>query len=305
MQNPGFKPEKRPERSMEPRASSLLAVKADLYKPKELPINTTTKIITAPSPVHAAKESLAAHEEPHLGRIIFILLLVLAFGLGVGAYILIGTKHKTPVGHNGVNGLAATATPDIITSTTAHADVMLSDSPRTQILVDISLLFGKTTLQTGETRPVVFLIKDAAGNSRPATSADFLNTMGVHPVSRLLIHSLDTDITYKILPGAAPTGELLFTSRSYPNTFAAMLDWEASMAGDILQILHPELNSNDLKAVSGRTFHDERIDGVDTRMLLDPLGNTLIVYGFPNPKTLIISGDRDAFLKSTSTTAIK
>ncbi len=244
------------------------------------------KIPERPLPPHES------HEEMPLGKIIFGLLLVLAFGLGVGAYVLIGTKSD-------ILGSAPENVPTVPQVTNEDANIMLSDSPRTQVLADIAILFNKTSLPKGERRAVHFLIKGNGEMSRPATVKEFLQAINKFPGADVFVRSLDTPFTYDIVSDAGLVGNITLLSRSYPNTFAAMLDWETSMPYDLLPVLHPEFTQNKLKEIEGRTFHDERIGTIDVRVLYDALGNVLIAYGFIDPKTLIISGGKGAFASTT------
>jgi hypothetical protein len=248
-----------------------------------------------PAPVQSPPH-YEEHEEMHLGKIIIILLLVLTFGLGIGAYALIGSKRAIL----GSENIIATTTPPELT--TDDADILLTDSPRAQILTDVSLLFAKTTLPEGGMRKVRFLVKVEGGSSRPATVKEFFQAVNKFPGGDALLRSLDTPLLYEIGSDISLVGKITLISRSYANTFAQMLDWETSIAQDLLPVLHPELTQNNIKETEGRTFRDERIGDIDARVLRDPLGNELIVYGFVDRKTLIIAGGRAMLPNASSTT---
>jgi hypothetical protein len=235
-----------------------------------------------------AYEAHEEHEETHLGKIIFILLLVLAFGLGIGAYALIGTKMTILGGMDN----EATTTPLV---TSEDTDILLSDSPRVQILTDLAIVFGKTTLLEGGTRKVQFLVKGEGGVVRPATVKEFFQAINKFPGSDALVRSLDTPLLYEIGSDGTLVGKITLVSRSYANTFAEMLDWESALAQDLLPVLHPEFTQNKLKEIEGRVFRDERIGDIDARILRDALGNVLIVYGFVDHKTLVITGGKRMF----------
>jgi hypothetical protein len=238
-----------------------------------------------PRPVYESHEE---HEETHLGKIIFILLLVLTFGLGVGAYALIGTKITILGGMDN----EATTTPLV---TNEDTDILLSDSPRAQILTDLAIVFGKTTLLEGGTRKVQFLVNGEGGVARPATVKEFFQAINKFPGSDALVRSLDTPLLYEIGSDGTLVGKITLVSRSYANTFAEMLDWESALAQDLLPVLHPEFTQNKLKEIEGRAFRDERIGDIDARILRDALGNILIVYGFVDQKTLVITGGKGMF----------
>lgn len=223
-------------------------------------------------------------EGSHLGRIIFILLLVLAFGIGTGIYALIGTKVTLPFFS------VSTTTP----VTTDDVSIDISHSPPEQIFADISLSFGKTALPSGSERAVNFITKNSDGSSVPATLQQFLKAVNASQASLPLPTFIDPEVLYHIHAGTALNGVITLHTRSYPDAFATLLEWEPNMANDLVPILNPWYSRKDLKGLDGRMFHDELIGRVNVRILSDVLGNSLIAYAFVDKKTLYIAGSRDA-----------
>lgn len=242
----------------------------------------STRDFVPQKPIERSYSSYDEHKEMHLGKIILVLILVLVLGLSIGAYALIGTRSSM------LADTAATTTHPLVTS--EDTDIMLSDSPRAQILADIAIVFGKTVLPEGGVRKIRFLVKDERGGSRPATVKEFFKAVNKFSGSDALVRSLDSSFVYEVGSDAGLVGKLTLLTRSYPNTFAHMLDWESAMSQDLLPILHPELTQNNIKETEGRIFRDERIGDIDARILRDALGNVLIVYGFIDSKTLVITG---------------
>ena len=101
---------------------------------------------------------------------------------------------------------------------------------------------------------------------------------------------------------------------SYERTFAGMLAWEPSMLSD-LQSLYPlypastpQNNSANTTGTStqifipaiapnapANQFVDEIVANHSARALKDSSGNTIIIYGYADKETLIISRDEAAF----------
>ncbi len=233
-------------------------------------------------------------EGSHLGRIIFILLLVLAFGIGTGMYALIGTKITIPF-------LAvSTSTP----VTTDDVSIDISHSPPEQIFADISLSFGKTALPNGSERAVNFITKSADGSSVGATLQQFLKAVNASQASLPLPTFVDPELSYHIHSGTALTGVITLHTRSYPDAFATLLEWEPSMANDLIPILNPWYSRKDLKNLDGRMFHDELIGTVNARILSDVLGKSLLAYAFVDKKTLYIAGSRETLAAQLPTTPV-
>ncbi len=222
-------------------------------------------------------------EGSHLGRIIFILFLVLAFGIGTGMYALIGTKITIPF-------LAvSTSTP----VTTDDISINISNVPREQILADISISFGKTALPSGGDRRVLFLTTNTDGGSAEATLEQLLKALHTAQTSLPLTTFVRSNISYQIRAGNSLAGILTLETRSYADAFATLLEWEPSMATDLVPVLNPWYSRKDLKNLDGRMFHDEQVGAVNARVLSDMLGNSLIAYAFVDKKTVYIAGSRE------------
>ena len=224
-------------------------------------------------------------EGSHLGRIILILLFILAFGLGVGGYALFGDHIGS------LFGSAGTSTPPMLT--TDDIEVDLANSPHEQVLADISIAFGKTFLPTGARRSIVFITKDEGGDSRKATKEEFFTAVAKQKVPGALLTSLDTQFSYQVYSSSTLSGIIILGSRSYANTFAAMLDWEPEMADALIPVLDPFYNRKSIRDLQDRKWKDEQYGGISIRTLYDLDGIPVLSYGLINKRTLIIAGKID------------
>ncbi len=225
-------------------------------------------------------------DDTHLGRIIFILVLVLAFGLGVGGYALFNTHLSSLLGKQ-----SSTSTP---TATTEDLRVNLANSPREQALADISIAFGKTYLPTGERRTIIFLTTDEQQGEHRVTPIEFFSALQEIPAPEALTISLDSTLTYQVYSSSTLSGIIVLRSRAYANTFAALLEWEPRMANQFIPILNPLYSKKRIKELRNRPFKDGQILGVAVRELSDLDGISVLAYGFIDKKTLIIAGTTDA-----------
>ena len=136
---------KKPQSRGSSKAPSVRTFRADvegMIQEKGVTKNEITMAEAARRESRGESRFPVEEEGSHLGRIIFILLLVLAFGIGTGMYALLGTKVSLPFFS------VATTTPP----TTDDVSITIYNSPREQILADISLSFGKTALPGGGER---------------------------------------------------------------------------------------------------------------------------------------------------------
>lgn len=275
------------------KAPTVRTFRADVEELIQEKGTTKTKIAMAEADRRERRgERRVLHEEEdsHLGWMIFILVLILAFGIGVGAYALVGTKLSIPFLQT------ATTTAPIPEPTTEDLGIILTDGPREEVLADISIAFGKTSLPAGESRIVNFLKKDTTGAAKPATTEEFLTAVLLPRSSKVIVKSLDTQFTFHIYSGTTLAGVLTLPSRFYANTFASALEWESTMANDLIPVLNAWYDRTYLKETAKRRFIDERLGEFDIRILIDSSGNSVLAYGFANKKTLVIAGNREALL---------
>lgn len=237
------------------------------------------------------QKSMPLEEEgSHLGRIIFVLALLVTFGIGVGAYVLIGARIPIPFlsPQEPIPGGVAEAPEQ------EEGAISITDSPREQILVDIAAALQETTAGEG-IRIITFTIANTGDKTwREATTGELLSALSGRTPQKDLVQSLDKKPMFGIFGAKELSGFLKLRSRSYPETFSGMLLWEQTMAEDLIPALRPDIKRSDVALLKDRAFKDERILGVSARVLSDPGGNSLLAYAFSDQQMLIIAGGRDA-----------
>lgn len=106
--------------------------------------------------------------------------------------------------------------------------------------------------------------------------------------------SLDRQFTYQVYSSSTLAGIITLRSRSYPNTFASLLDWEPEMAEILIPALNPFYNRKSIHDLYDRKFRDEQYGGVAIRTLYNLDGDSVLSYGFVDKHTLVIAGNYDA-----------
>ena len=89
---------------------------------------------------------------------------------------------------------------------------------------------------------------------------------------------------------------LIVKVNSFANTFASLLRWELFMERDFITLFG--LNSPQRAqqiSVSRSPFVDTVVKNRDTRVLQNADGGTILIYGFANQETLIITTNKDTF----------
>lgn len=237
-------------------------------------------------------ESRVASENKggHLGWVIFSLLLILAFGVGVGLYVLVGAKVDIPLLDT------ATTTPATDPETRDALSITISGAQKEQIIADIAIAFEKTTLPKGEARMIRFIVKEEE-EERDATTKEFFDSLFpmFDSITLTLVPTLDTSIEYRAFSnGTSLSGIIRIPARSQPAAYATMLEWESTMGVDLVPVMNAWYDRSYLSGLQGRAFTDRRIAGEDVRVLYDVTERPVLAYGFANKKTLVIAGNTDA-----------
>ena len=80
---------------------------------------------------------------------------------------------------------------------------------------------------------------------------------------------------------------LILKTNYYQTALAGMLQWEDTLFNDVGPLFG--------QALGGVQFADKTIKNRDTRILLDSSEKTLLIWGFANKETVIITTDEDTF----------
>ena len=122
------------------------------------------------------------------------------------------------------------------------------------------------------------------------TASQFLRTFGLLPPISLP-RFLEENFLFGLHSFKENSGFLMFKTTSFQSAFAALLEWEKNMAGDLYLIL----SGKPLRAqVRLGSFGDEIIKNIDTRVLRDADGQTLLIYSFLNSRDTIFITTNEA-----------
>ena len=137
-------------------------------------------------------------------------------------------------------------------------------------------------------------------NVRPATTAEFFRAVGSHPPDELMravstnfflgIHIVDENVPILVIPVTA-----------YDHAFAAMLDWERTLASDLAPLYQPlPALINDGGIPTERRFTDVVMRNYDVRALRDDSGTIQLYYSFPTREILVIAESPYSFTEILS-----
>lgn len=135
----------------------------------------------------------------------------------------------------------------------------------------------------------------------PAAFATFLEAIGARAPEELpRALGIDYFFGFHAVDENAPV--IVATVTSYERAFAAMLDWEESMNGDLAPIFTPvsmqKIGSDGI--LTERKFEDSVIRNYDVRALKDGSGQIQLYYSFPTRNLLIIAESPYSFAELLS-----
>jgi len=229
--------------------------------------------------------------EDSLGGVITLLSLTFAFILGVGMYAFIGGAV--------IPSPTATSTPKIVPPPIVYErgpeNIVITDSPREQIIADVSIALIKKIAPELPTRPMNFLVINKNSEQRHATAREFFVSIATKPLPPSLALALGNTFD-AVLTNSTSTGiAFMFQANDAPAAFAGALEWEKNMGADMIPLFHPIFPRKNIFAISERGFIDERIEAGDVRTLYDNDGRLLITYGWRSDRTLLVASSREAF----------
>lgn len=162
---------------------------------------------------------------------------------------------------------------------------------------------SETNRKLGEVEEVVVTktipVPAENGETQPAreirlNTTEFLATIAPTSPDGLR-RSLGGNFMFGIYAGTKDEGFGFFTTEDQEKVYSELLDWEQrGMIRDLAPVFH---NEQITLALEDGVFVDRLIKNVDTRVLLDETGATVLLYAFLNPTRLVIAGSEDAFVE--------
>ncbi len=144
--------------------------------------------------------------------------------------------------------------------------------------------------------PTAKTIVDGRQQTHLLTALETLTAFGITtPIS--FYHFLEPKVMLGIVgtPHASTSAPFfIFKTRSFENTFDALLRDEKTIIGNLLQ---PFVTKEVSRAIYSTTFKDKLINNIDTRIITTATSTSPIaVYGFMDRSTVVVTTNESAFL---------
>lgn len=217
--------------------------------------------------------------------------LILIAGALYGSTFLIDKKDKVSIP-------VQIAKEEAMISYDETSTITLSSSDK---LVDKikNVLKEKNSTSNNSSIKYIPVLKEVDGVKEKITPKEFFSNLKFTAPSPL-VRSLSYNYmigTYAKNDSSLPesTNQKLFIilqSNDYEFTYAGMLDWEKTMAGDMLELF--ELNTTDTKIkLNERHWKDLVISNKDSRVLYNEENKPILYYIFADQNNLIIADSQD------------
>jgi hypothetical protein len=233
----------------------------------------------------------------------FMLPLVLSvffFVIGMGALYVVFTANKTITPQEQSTVLPVSFSnyqSKVLTDGFTKAQLMSSvDSLRTGTIYTAGSLLNIVLVDTDPT-----LTKDGKHKERLIETSGLFSFLGTR-ASPSFIRSLDPQFVLGIHFIKKGEPFLILKTSYYDSSFSGMLDWEKTMAPDLLGLFTKAKSTTDNSISIGEKsgdwnnlFEDEVVKNKDIRVLKDSTNTTVLLYSFINKETLIITTNEQTF----------
>lgn len=210
-------------------------------------------------------------------------------GVGIFTAIRFGVWGKTPDGSPAPVSSSRIKHPSLVAVTAER--VMDATAGLSRELVRAAIDEEFASGRPPETRAhIVFTETASTGKGAPTQTIPaprFLLALGTIP--DLLGRSIDDPFTLGIIYRAdgAARPFLILTTDSFESAFAGMISWEKTMPEDLAVIFQGEEGIPPWK--------DRVVRGSDARVLLDRARDPVLLYAFPDRRTILMAPDEETF----------
>lgn len=237
------------------------------------------------------RETKTTPQKPEYSRKNIIFLLASAFFVIIGIIIFIFV-FLVPASPSSQGGSSATKSQLIITE--KEKKIVRTTFTEEGIAASVRAEINETPLFLNQIQSILFIKSEVANPDNK--SGQLLDISGLLTlVTSNMPPEFPRSLTGEYLYGVHSLKDnhpfLIAKVGSFANTFASLLRWELFMARDFVTLF--ELSS--INIPRNQSFKDIVVKNRDARVLQDAEGGTILIYGFADQETLIITTNKDTF----------
>jgi hypothetical protein len=203
--------------------------------------------------------------------------------------------------------------PKLFTKTVDTAPTQNPNEPTSIIFADVHKGFDITGLLKEKVQTTIkneinnqtlkdngiadlYFITESNGKKSFVGTSQFFTAVGSSIPGRAL-RALAPTFMLGIFKGPAPAKNqpfILLNTTTFDSTYAGLLEWESDMVDDFFIMWNIPIGG-ERNYLLTKDFQDSTFKNLDVRMLLDKNGSSVLMYGFINKDTVLITTTQDTF----------
>jgi hypothetical protein len=222
----------------------------------------------------ATPGTYTSEKKPHAG-IFIATVMILIVALGAGWYLWFNTSQGTETAPP-IQGSIETIIPY------AKGSTLLLD-PDSDPLVLIGAKLATSNAGLGNVYALIPIPTSASAEQAPIASV-----FGKTNIPSRLERSLSSEYMIGTFTYDVQSPFIILKNTFFQNAFAGMLEWEKNLRSDLLPLIHVSF-PQEIATTNSDTFEDIVISNIDTRILKNAEGKTILAYAFADTGTIVIA----------------
>ena len=221
----------------------------------------------------------------------FLALLFVVAGIGIVtlSFILVSQRQEDAAIKSGF-----IVVPQPLVQSDFRREVYIPKPTRSNLTRAITKDIDETAIPVGDIKHV-YLVQDGSNTPKELVSSQFLFNIIEAKIPGALDRALDPLFMYGTFSSLDISPFIIFTTNSYSNAYAGLLDWERDMVRDLKPLFVDDLGS------VAPNFQDIVVYNTDIRAVLDTQGEIVFGYGFLQDKKTLVVFDNKLALREIIT----
>ncbi len=221
----------------------------------------------------------------------FLALLFVIAGIGIVtlSFILVSQRQEEAAIKAGF-----IVVPQPLVQSDFRKEIYIPRPTRSNLSRAIAKDIEETAIPVGDIKHV-YTVQDGTTSPKELVSTQQLFNTIEAKVPGALTRALDPLFMYGTYSSTDISPFLIFTTNSYSNSYAGLLDWEKDIARDLQPLFVDDLNG------VASNFQDVVLYNIDIRAVLDSKGEIIFGYAFLQDKSTLVIFDNKLALREIIT----
>lgn len=159
------------------------------------------------------------------------------------------------------------------------------------------------TTDNKESLKLISLVKEVNGLKEKIGVEEFFDKLGFRAPSSLM-RSLSDSYMIGTYTKNETSLFVILQSKDYEYTYAGMLSWEETMAGDMFDLFELKTEENKIE-INNREWKDVVMENKDSRILFNEEQKPILYYMFADRENVVITDSKDAIKEITTRLIMK